>query len=244
MKQRLFSHLASLIAVVTFAFSANASAADTVTGSNFVNGTNSYSKTFTDGLVATFTADQRTFKKKNQAGYTGVGIAGGRTDGEIDIGESITGSFSKGVNVSSVTLGLLFDGPEYGDVNEVAKITAKYVGGGSGIFTLTATGTHTAIWSLGTSGVISLGSGAVNGGTGAWTVSNPFGNKIVSSLVFTAALGVKAATCKKCNNQSDYTFISLNATPVTPVPEPETYAMLLAGLGLMGVIARRRNTRK
>ncbi|MBL0165970.1 MAG: PEP-CTERM sorting domain-containing protein [Propionivibrio sp.] len=25
------------------------------------------------------------------------------------------------------------------------------------------------------------------------------------------------------------------------VPEPETYAMLLAGLGLMGAIARRRN---
>jgi hypothetical protein len=28
--------------------------------------------------------------------------------------------------------------------------------------------------------------------------------------------------------------------PTTPVPEPETYAMLLAGLGLLGVIARRR----
>jgi hypothetical protein len=27
---------------------------------------------------------------------------------------------------------------------------------------------------------------------------------------------------------------------ITPVPEPETYAMLLAGLGLMGTIARRR----
>jgi hypothetical protein len=27
---------------------------------------------------------------------------------------------------------------------------------------------------------------------------------------------------------------------LTPVPEPETYAMLLAGLGLVGVIARRR----
>jgi hypothetical protein len=31
-------------------------------------------------------------------------------------------------------------------------------------------------------------------------------------------------------------------TPVTPVPEPETYAMLLAGLGLMGTIVRRRKT--
>jgi PEP-CTERM motif len=30
--------------------------------------------------------------------------------------------------------------------------------------------------------------------------------------------------------------------PVTsPVPEPETYAMMLAGLGLMGAIVRRRN---
>ncbi len=26
----------------------------------------------------------------------------------------------------------------------------------------------------------------------------------------------------------------------TPVPEPETYAMLLAGLGVMGAVARRR----
>ena len=27
---------------------------------------------------------------------------------------------------------------------------------------------------------------------------------------------------------------------VTPVPEPETYALMLAGLGLLGLIARRR----
>jgi hypothetical protein len=31
---------------------------------------------------------------------------------------------------------------------------------------------------------------------------------------------------------------------VTPVPEPETYAMLLAGLGLMGGIARRRKDKR
>jgi hypothetical protein len=27
---------------------------------------------------------------------------------------------------------------------------------------------------------------------------------------------------------------------LTPVPEPETYAMLLFGLGLMGIVARRK----
>jgi len=31
--------------------------------------------------------------------------------------------------------------------------------------------------------------------------------------------------------------------PATPVPEPEIYAMLAAGLGLMGFVARRRRTR-
>jgi hypothetical protein len=34
------------------------------------------------------------------------------------------------------------------------------------------------------------------------------------------------------------------AAAVTPVPEPETYAMLLAGLGLMGAIARRRKNKQ
>lgn len=39
-------------------------------------------------------------------------------------------------------------------------------------------------------------------------------------------------------------FLSLQYTAITaPVPEPETYAMLLAGLGLMGAIARRRKNR-
>ena len=32
------------------------------------------------------------------------------------------------------------------------------------------------------------------------------------------------------------------AVTSSPIPEPETYAMLLAGLGLLGFIARRRNT--
>lgn len=34
------------------------------------------------------------------------------------------------------------------------------------------------------------------------------------------------------------------AISVSPVPEPETFAMLLAGLGLMGAVVRRRSSRK
>jgi hypothetical protein len=34
------------------------------------------------------------------------------------------------------------------------------------------------------------------------------------------------------------------AISITPVPEPETFAMLLAGLGLVGAFARRRNARR
>ena len=32
----------------------------------------------------------------------------------------------------------------------------------------------------------------------------------------------------------------IDLPPIAPVPEPETYAMILAGLGLLGLVARRR----
>lgn len=34
---------------------------------------------------------------------------------------------------------------------------------------------------------------------------------------------------------------AINITTTSPVPEPETFVMMLAGLGLMGAVARRRN---
>jgi hypothetical protein len=38
------------------------------------------------------------------------------------------------------------------------------------------------------------------------------------------------------NYSADFTL----PLPVQAVPEPETYAMLLAGLGVLGLVARRR----
>ena len=34
--------------------------------------------------------------------------------------------------------------------------------------------------------------------------------------------------------------VSATATPPPPVPEPETYALFLAGLGVLGFLAKRR----
>lgn len=111
------------------AHSAYALTTGTVVGSDFVNGQSSYATTFSDGTIATFTGSN-VFQKKSQDGITGVGIAGGRTAGEIDIGETLTGSFSKEVIVSSLNLALLFDGPEYNDVKEVAKMLVSFADGG------------------------------------------------------------------------------------------------------------------
>ena len=56
-------------------------------------------------------------------------------------------------------------------------------------------------------------------------------NWVGSAPASLTIVGIKSAT-----SLSSYSGV----VAVTPVPEPETYAMLLAGLGVMGAIARRR----
>ncbi|TXT26728.1 MAG: hypothetical protein FD134_438 [Gallionellaceae bacterium] len=66
-----------------------------------------------------------------------------------------------------------------------------------------------------------------------YSLSPSFSN--LSSVTFTA---------QGNGNRPEFLIddISINAAPVpAPVPEPESYAMLLAGLGLMGFAARRRS---
>jgi hypothetical protein len=63
--------------------------------------------------------------------------------------------------------------------------------------------------------------------------------------------GTKAELLVAFANQANWTRSNADqgnnnwatSMTVTPVPEPKNYAMLLAGLGLMGFIARRRSSR-
>jgi hypothetical protein len=137
-----------------------------VNGNQFPNG--SSPPLVLDGITWTIAPAGGTFQQKTSGsgcaapygcsggGYVGVGIGGlpnppNRTNDEIDIGEFLNGTWTGGRMVTSLTLGVLYDGPEFGDYQEVAQVTFTLGGGGTVVYTLTNffdnnTGA-TAVWS-------------------------------------------------------------------------------------------------
>ena len=70
----------------------------------------------------------------------------------------------------------------------------------------------------------------------AFTSPVPFYNMAVASFINSPSQVTQTASGFTIQQGGG----SVNFTAVTPVPEPETYALMLAGLGMIGMLARRR----
>jgi len=77
----------------------------------------------------------------------------------------------------------------------------------------------------------------VFGGVNSWT-SVAFAIDGISSVVIASTNGGFAPF--GIDNLQFATSTNLSSTQVSPIPEPETYALMIAGLGLLGFVARRR----
>ncbi|WP_165393275.1 PEP-CTERM sorting domain-containing protein [Rivibacter subsaxonicus] len=166
----------------------------------------------------------------SKQGISGWAVQGGATGDEIDVGETLTASFAGPVLISAFSLGVLYDGPEFGDPHEKAQFTAFLGGQQVGQWTFTATGTTTGVLS-GPGSYLNL-SPAAQPGAGLWQIADPFGKLWVDKIQFTAL------SQSRYGNNSDYIVSS-----VTAVPEPGSVVLMLAGLGAVGFVARRRKDR-
>jgi PEP-CTERM motif len=167
---------------------------------------------------------------------------GGLPTGQLLNPGSITRTFSSAVADSAAELDFVLNGYRSLDGNNAYR----------DLFTLTINGNQ-----IGT-GSFNLGGGGTSNWTGSGTYvnSNPGtnvtwagGTTTFSDVTFnllagvnTFVFGYSAPGVLNFGGQGlqDEAW-GIQSASVTAVPEPETYAMLLAGLGLMGTIARRRN---
>jgi len=141
-----------------------------------------------DGIAATsdysFSATGGSVVLGNKNGAYFVGVSSGQTGTEIDGNQSLTVNFAASERLASLSLALLFNGPEYGDNNEIAAAFTS----GSDLYELRLSGENAANWYKNNVWVTNVTTAAVpNSGTqvgkmGLFTIWNPFGLSTVTSF--------------------------------------------------------------
>lgn len=165
----------------------------------------------------------------NKNGLEFLGVSGGETGDEIDDGQSVSIVFDTPAYIQSIVLGLLFDGPEYKDYQEIAIADAD-----GNIYSLQATGETTALWSYAGATVNNI-SAAVVGASGVWEIINPFATA-VTSLTFYPQDSVPPQDVY-VRDYSDFGLVSIT------VPDASS-TMALLGMGLVGLAFVARRSRR
>lgn len=162
------------------------------------------------------------------AGFRIIGVSGGVAVEEIDLSQALYINFNSPQFITSITLGLLFNGPEYFDTEEIAVVEAD----GSAQEIITITGEDTA-------SVVGTGSAAIVppfstllGGGGVFKLTNPFAGIAVTTLkLFPLDNG-------NLINNSDFGLVAFETVPQYVPDASSTLALL--GLGLVGLAMVRR----
>ena len=121
------------------------------------------------------------------------------------------------------------------EIKDIGKITAASIVSGPGAFAADVTNglsANVGCQTGGTNGACFTGSPIALTNAMAWVID-------FSGTALTFAKPHLKVQFLKNVTQDKATGDLLSQT-IPPVPEPETYAMMLAGMGLVGVIARRR----
>lgn len=137
---------------------------------------------------ATLTAaNAKLMGEKLVNGAWGLGVQGGASGNEVDIGEHLGVHLPDGYTVTAIQVLFLYNGPEFSDVQEEATITTTDAGtNAQRVYKLKATAENTATWT-GAGQVASCGATS-SAGTGCFLLTNPFPpDVLVSSVSFTAS---------------------------------------------------------
>jgi hypothetical protein len=186
-----------------------------------------------DGSAATadysFTAQGGSLQVATKNGQTFLGVSGGETKPEIDSGQSLTVWFTQPERIASLSLVLLFNGPEYGDTGEIAAAFTS----GLDTYELRVIGENAGKWYKNNSFVSDVdGYGTVNTGAGYWVIENPFGLDTVTSFKLYPIDNVPAG-----DDGSDFGLFAFSTVP----DAGSTVALMgVALLGLAGFARRSR----